>query len=88
MGLLQSSHLDMRTTTGEVLALVLESGRSHDDEFLDEYLPELIDATKQLATDSQKFRAKRDRKSQRATFRDVLRYLEVYPSHFPSITMY
>lgn len=76
MGLLQSSHLDVRMAAGETLALVLESGRAHDEEFLDEYLNDLIDAVKQLATDSHKYRAKRDRKAQRATFRDVLRYLE------------
>lgn len=77
MGMLQSQHLDVRMTAGEVIALVLECGRAHDEDFLEEYLPELIDATRQLATDSNKFRAKRDRKTQRATFRDVLRYLEV-----------
>lgn len=75
--MLQSQHLDVRTTVGEVIALVLESGRHHNEDFLEAYLTELIDATKQLATDSNKYRAKRDRKTQRATFRDVLRYLEV-----------
>ena len=78
MGLLQSQHLEVRMTAGEVIALVLESGRGHDDDFLLDELPELIDATRQLSTDSHKYRAKRDRKQQRATFRDVLRYLEVY----------
>ncbi|XP_073822685.1 interferon-related developmental regulator 1 isoform X1 [Musca autumnalis] len=76
MGLLQSPHLDVRMAAGETLALILECGRSHDEDFLDEYLNDLIDAVKQLATDSHKYRAKRDRKAQRATFRDVLRYLE------------
>lgn len=77
LGLLQSPHLDVRMAAGETLALVLECGRAHDEEFLEEYLNDLIDAVKQLATDSHKYRAKRDRKAQRATFRDVLRYLEV-----------
>lgn len=76
MGLLQSPHLDVRMTAGESIALLLESGRGHDEEFLDEYLSELTEMTKLLATDSQKFRAKRDRKQQRATFRDVLHYVE------------
>ncbi|KAJ6627060.1 Interferon-related developmental regulator 1 [Pseudolycoriella hygida] len=76
IGMLQSPHLEVRMVTGEVIALVLECGRAHDEDFLASYLPELIDATKLLATDSNKFRAKRDRKTQRATFRDVLRYLE------------
>lgn len=76
MGLLQSPHLEVRMTVGETLALILECGRSHDDDFLSEYLDDLIDAVRQLATDSHKYRTKRDRKAQRATFRDVLRYLE------------
>lgn len=85
MELLRSAHLDMRTTAGEVLALVVETGRWVDDEFLDDYLPELIAATKQLSTDSNKFRSKRDRKAQRATFREVLLYLEVRTPQFPFI---
>lgn len=76
MGMLKSPHLDVRMTAGETIALVLECGRNHDEDFLDEHLEELIESTKQLATDSQKFRAKRDRKQQRAGFRDVLHYLE------------
>jgi len=62
---------------GETIALILESGRSHDEDFLEDDIAELSEAVKQLATDSHKYRAKRDRKAQRATFRDVLRYLEV-----------
>lgn len=76
MGLLQSQHLDVRMSSGEAIALLLESGRGHDEEFLEEYISDLVDTTKLLATDSQKFRAKRDRKQQRATFRDVLHYVE------------
>lgn len=76
MGMLQSQHLDVRMAAGEVIALLLESGRGHDEDFLEEYIPELIEMTKLLATDSQKFRAKRERKQQRATFRDVLHYVE------------
>lgn len=76
MGLLQSQHLDIRTTAGEAIALLLECGRIHEAEFLEEYIDDLIEITKQLSTDSQKFRAKRDRKQQRATFRDVLHYIE------------
>ncbi|KAL7741861.1 hypothetical protein ACLKA6_012078 [Drosophila palustris] len=77
LGLLESPHLDVRMAAGETIALILESGRGHDENFLEEHITELCDAVKQLATDSAKYRAKRDRKTQRATFRDVLRYLEV-----------
>lgn len=76
-GLLKSPHLDVRMSAGEIIALILESGRAYNEDFLEEYLEDLIVAVKNLATDSHKYRAKRDRKTQRATFRDVLRYLEV-----------
>uniref|UniRef100_A0A182Q0M7 Interferon-related developmental regulator N-terminal domain-containing protein n=1 Tax=Anopheles farauti TaxID=69004 RepID=A0A182Q0M7_9DIPT len=76
VGMLQSPLLEVRMVAGETLALMFELGRQHDDEFLEEELPELIEATQKLATDAHKYRAKRDRKVQRATFRDVLHYLE------------
>lgn len=75
-GMLQSPHLDVRMAAGEAIALVLECGRSHDDTFMDEHVDELVERTKELATDSHKYRAKRDRKTQRATFRDVVRFIE------------
>ncbi|XP_058832588.1 interferon-related developmental regulator 2 isoform X2 [Topomyia yanbarensis] len=75
-GMLQSPHLEVRMAAGETLALILESGRSHDEDFLNDELDNLIEATQKLATDAHKYRAKRDRKVQRATFRDVHRYLE------------
>jgi hypothetical protein len=53
MGLLSSQHLEVRTTAGEAIAVLLETGRSHNEEFLDEYLDDLIEITKQLSTDSQ-----------------------------------
>lgn len=74
--MLQSQHLEVRTTAGEAIALLLECGRVHEEEFLEGFIDDLIDITKQLSTDSQKFRAKRERKQQRATFRDVLHYIE------------
>uniref|UniRef100_A0AAG5DVN2 Interferon-related developmental regulator N-terminal domain-containing protein n=1 Tax=Anopheles atroparvus TaxID=41427 RepID=A0AAG5DVN2_ANOAO len=76
VGMLQSPHLDVRMVAGETIALLFELGRQHDDEFLEEELPEVIEAAQKLATDAHKYRAKRDRKVQRATFRDVLHYLE------------
>lgn len=76
MGMLQSPHLEVRMAAGEAIALVLECGRSHEDTFMDEHVDALVERTKELATDSHKYRAKRDRKAQRATFRDVLRFIE------------
>lgn len=38
---------------------------------------ELVSNLKELATDSSKYRAKKDRKLQRSSFRDILRTVEV-----------
>lgn len=77
IGLLQSPHVEVRMATGEIIAVLLECGRIHDEDFLEMYISDLIELTADLAKDSQKFRAKKERKVQRASFRDVLRYLEV-----------
>lgn len=77
IGLLQSPHVEVRMACGEIIAVMLECGRMFDEDFMDMYLSDLIELTTDLAKDSQKFRAKKERKAQRASFRDVLRYLEV-----------
>lgn len=76
MSLLKSQHLDVRMTAGEVIALLMECGRTQNELFLEEYIDELLEIAKTLATDSSKYKAKRERKQQRATFRDVLHYFE------------
>ncbi|CAB0042123.1 unnamed protein product [Trichogramma brassicae] len=75
-GLLRSPHLDVRTTAGEALAVIFELGRGHSDDYEQAWAEELVEILKELATDSSKFRAKKDRTIQRATFRDILRYIE------------
>lgn len=64
-------------TCGEIIAVILERGRMSDENFLEEFVPNLIELTSILSKDSQKHRAKKERKAQRASFRDVVRYLEV-----------
>lgn len=93
IGMLKSSHVEVRMACGELIAIILECGRAHDEDFMEDHIPDLIDVTAELAKDAQKFRAKKERKAQRASFRDVLRYLEVgsyfldsFCSHFPIIT--
>lgn len=76
IALLDSQHLDLRMAAGECVALILETGRDHDEDFLNEHVPELIEITSRLATDSKKSRAKRDRKTQRTSFRDVLDFVQ------------
>merc|ERR1712209_165586 len=75
-GLLYSSDVDLRITAGESLALVLEFAYDYDSQYEPDDLEGLIVAVRQLATDSNKSRSKKDRKEQRSSFRDVLRGVE------------
>lgn len=65
---------------GEVIALLYEQGRTHDTDFCSDYTEELVGKLRQLATDSHKYRAKKDRKTQRSSFRDIVQYVEVRKS--------
>lgn len=76
-GLLDSPHLEVRMAAGEVIALMLERGRQYDTDYEWEASEHLIDKLRQLATDSHKYRAKKDRKTQRSSFRDILKFVEV-----------
>lgn len=80
-GLLNSAHLDVRLSAGEALALIYESGRDCYEDFGENLEVDLLESLRQMATDSHKYRAKKDRKQQRATFRDILHFIEV--SFFP-----
>lgn len=75
--LLDSAHLDVRMATGELITVLLEMARECED--MDEYEPdeEFINKLRELSTDSQKYRAKKDRKTQRSNFRQILHYVEV-----------
>ncbi|CAK9817839.1 Interferon-related developmental regulator 1 [Anthophora plagiata] len=74
--LLQSPHLDVRLSAGEALAVIFELGRDFSCDYEQDWSLDLIEVLKELATDSNKYRAKKDRKQQRANFRDILRYIE------------
>ncbi|CAL7942596.1 unnamed protein product [Xylocopa violacea] len=74
--LLESPHLDVRLSAGEALAVIFELGRDFCCDYEQDWSLDLIDVLKELATDSNKYRAKKDRKQQRANFRDILRYIE------------
>lgn len=75
-GLLDSTHLDVRMAAGEGIALLLEQARQVSDDWLLEGDEDLLEKLRQLATDSHKYRAKKDRKTQRSSFRDILRFVE------------
>lgn len=75
--LLESPHLDVRLSAGEALAVIFELGRDFASDYEQSWSLDLIEILKELATDSNKYRAKKDRKQQRANFRDILHYIEV-----------
>ncbi|XP_029178791.1 interferon-related developmental regulator 1-like [Nylanderia fulva] len=74
--LLESPHLDVRLSAGEALAVIFELGRDFSTDYEQDWALDLVEILKELATDSNKYRAKKDRKQQRANFRDILRYIE------------
>ncbi|XP_017266921.1 interferon-related developmental regulator 2 isoform X1 [Kryptolebias marmoratus] len=73
---LQSSDVNYRIAVGETIALLVELGRDIDQEFEVEDSESLCKCLKSLATDSNKHRAKNDRRKQRSIFREVLHYIE------------
>lgn len=75
--LLESAHLEVRMAAGEALALIFEIGRAENSSFEEDFAEDVSETLKQLATDSHKYRAKKERKQQRATFRDILQFIEV-----------
>ncbi|XP_063797471.1 interferon-related developmental regulator 2 isoform X2 [Pseudophryne corroboree] len=75
-GVLSSESLGLRIAAGESLALLYELARDLDEDFFYEDADTLCVTLKALATDSNKYRAKTDRRKQRSIFRDVLHYIE------------
>jgi len=83
--LLNSSDQELRLTAGEAISLLHEISRECDQEFEMKTINELSDKLKELATYSQKFRSKKDRKVERSNFRDIMRTVLDYES--PSFTI-
>ncbi|XP_069822642.1 interferon-related developmental regulator 2 isoform X2 [Dendropsophus ebraccatus] len=75
-GVLACESVNLRIAAGETLALLYELARDLDEDFDSEDTDTLCVTLKQLATDSNKYRAKTDRRKQRSIFRDVLHYIE------------
>nr|CAG4638639.1 EOG090X0ARF [Cyclestheria hislopi] len=90
--LLDSTDVDVRIGAGEAIALIYEGARNFDEDFgfavesgeednearqsPTADVGDLCHKLRQLATDSHKYRAKKDRKQQRSSFRDILRAIE------------
>ncbi|XP_036905553.1 interferon-related developmental regulator 2 [Sturnira hondurensis] len=74
--LLSSETVNLRIAAGETIALLFELARDLEEDFLYEDMDALCSVLRTLATDSNKYRAKADRRRQRCTFRAVLHSVE------------
>nr|XP_036850049.1 interferon-related developmental regulator 2 isoform X1 [Manis javanica] len=74
--LLASGSVNLRIAAGETIALLFELARDLEEDFTYEDAEALCSTLRSLATDSNKYRAKADRRRQRATFRAVLHFVE------------
>uniref|UniRef100_A0A8C6E6L6 Interferon related developmental regulator 2 n=1 Tax=Moschus moschiferus TaxID=68415 RepID=A0A8C6E6L6_MOSMO len=74
--LLSSESVNLRMAAGETIALLFELARDLEEDFVYEDTEALCGKLRTLATDSNKYRAKADRRRQRSTFRAVLHFIE------------
>ncbi|KAK4815052.1 hypothetical protein QYF61_015336 [Mycteria americana] len=75
--LLSSSSVALRILAGETIALVFELAQDVEEDLCHQDTEFLRAQLKVLATESNKYRAKTDRRKQRSIFRDILRFIEV-----------
>ncbi|XP_037242996.1 interferon-related developmental regulator 2 isoform X3 [Falco biarmicus] len=74
--LLSSSSVALRILAGETIALVFELAQDVEEDLCHRDTEFLRAQLKVLATESNKYRAKTDRRKQRSIFRDILRFIE------------
>lgn len=74
--LLSSESVNLRIAAGEAIALLFELARDLEEDFIYEDMEALCGSLRTLATDSNKYRAKIDRRRQRSIFRAVLHFVE------------
>lgn len=74
--LLDSPHLDMKIAAGETLAVMYELIKSQNSDVTGEDFDDLCDKFRELTTDTQKSRGKKDLRQQRSNFREILATIE------------
>lgn len=74
--ILESQDVELRIVSGETVALFYELGREEDEEFQSDAMVELCETLQKLSTESHKYVAKRDRRQQKSSFRDILRAVQ------------
>jgi len=74
--LLDAGNVDLRIATGEAVVVLFESAFDHDEDSATDLVEMLVPRITELAKDSHKYRSKKDRKEQKSSFRDILKYIE------------
>ncbi|KGL84616.1 Interferon-related developmental regulator 2, partial [Tinamus guttatus] len=74
--LLSSNSIALRIVAGETIALLFELAQDTEEDLGHQDTEFLCAQLKVLATESNKYRAKTDRRKQRSIFRDILRFIE------------
>lgn len=75
---LESTHVDVRIAVGEALAVVYElAGELYSDGFRPPTHQKTLDVLQEMSHDSAKHHNKRDRRVQRASFRDIYAAVKV-----------
>lgn len=73
---LRNSDVEIRIAAGEAIALLYEIAREIDEEYEEGSFDSLCNDLKGLSTECNKYRAKKDRRQQRSSFRDILHSVE------------
>ena len=84
----KSSDKSVRLAVGQAIALLFELIREADESLLDDKESETTyDVVQQLATESDRHTARKDRNQQRSCFKDVLQTLDVRCLKFGSVEL-
>lgn len=74
--MLESQDVDLRIAAGETIAVFYELGREEDENFENDAMVDLCETLRRLSTESHKYWAKKDRRQQKSSFRDILRAVQ------------
>lgn len=74
--LLEIGSLEVRLAAGEALAIVFEVGRLEDSDFQEELAYIVAETLREFGKECTKHMGKKDKKQQRAEFRDILKLVE------------
>lgn len=74
--LLDSPHLDVKISAGETLAVMCEIIRTQNEDITADDFDDICDKIRELMTETQKSRGKKDLRQQRSNFREILAAIE------------